>query len=1003
MVKNIWITRCGIHQSRDEEANQQFTFAELAQYLMSDQSVIEEKELSHLESVYPNVEDRVSYLKKERYPNIIQGAGKSLDEASDHWNQLYFLDYDIKDWTTGIQGMKDCIQKLAEQFPNHFLVMPSNRFGIHLVLATDSQSYNPAEHLYYAITAYRIIKMFNPVFKKDDLHEQVMDPSFFNNFNQRMNLNLYTFCQNHMYRTKDFIAVNPSPIPYPFPHRICSFDNYRQNVTDEEKKVISWYEKKLYGSKKKEILTSCIQTNISTVSGNRFDINRNFSIPGVEHTGNALRWRIVAILYKEVGYEDAKRVITSSFVQVGEMLAALETVCRNPSGMYMSSNYLIEQFVKRCVLYWNQSTTPITLSPGQYLSDHKQTIMWHLQQGSIYLNSSSNSGKTELIKNLIRELEKCIIIVPQKSILYSKFGNDPELAEYIIETRQIGNIDTLPNKVICIWDTFAKLSANRNLSDYYVLLDETHNFIAQLSFRGVIFDVLESLKNIPHQLWMTGTPLGEEKLMGTHIPLTFVKPAETKYIIHPIYLDTNSKKAYLKYMEAFLDDKLSKERMVFVYDNYDHQEWGAFLEQKAARYASVYRDTDDVKEINTECQTSKDAVISTCYLGEGVDIKGYEEVDVVIPTNRFVSEVNIRQFMKRFRDAETVNVYLIQYTNTTDNRMPYDRNDLIFYKQYLEGLADPFNERNPLHDEALMIDRMTREDVVRIATDKRYQQLYDTFFRYMSTPFNIYMSYLLRLSADVVIVNDIKTVPVSEDGVKPSQAKTPVLLEYINKFYMGLAHRVKDESSYDEVIKEVEYYVNSSVPLDRREIRMLLEIIHAADELGCLKDCGLYFRHQDGSINWGDIKKFCEHIHMKMDLLNRRITLTSSIFNCMLKGEREMDRIDKTCAKLNFKITDKPSFKEQVQNYKSRVQQGLSWEGKWLRMIDKGYDSIFKPKAVWLTLPKCKPVSIVCIATNETKSFRSEKECMSFLGITKPTFKSFVAGKSKLNKTWRVQ
>lgn len=503
---------------------------------------------------------------------------------------------------------------------------------------------------------------------------------------------------------------------------------------------------------------------------------------------------------------------------------------------------------------------------------------------------------------------------------------------------------------------------------------------------------------------MTGTPLGEEDLMGTHTPLTFVKRAETKYIIHPIYLDTNSKKAYIKYMKTFIDGEISNGKMVFVYDNYDHQEWGEFLENKAARYASVYKDTDDVIEINTDCRTSKDAVISTCYLGEGVDIKGYKEVDVVIPTNRFVSEVNIRQFIKRFRDAETVNVYLIQYTNTTDNRMPYDRNDLMFYKQYLQGLADPFNERNPLHDEALMINKMTREDAVRIATDRRCQQLYNAFFRYMSTPFNIYMSYLLRLSVDDVKVNDIMTVPVSEDGSKPSQVNNPALVDYINNYYMALAYRVEDAFSYDAVIKEVESYVNPPAPLDRREIRTLLEIIHAADELGCLKDCALYFRYQDGSINWRGIKSFCQHINMKMDMLNGRITLASGISDCMQSGKKLMERVDMTCAKLNFTIAGKPSFREQVQNYKSRAQQGLSCEGKWLRMIDKGYDSIFKPKDVTSTRPKCKPVSIVCIATNETKSFSSEKECRSFLGgISKPTFKSFVEGKSKLNQTWKVQ
>ena len=757
LVSEIWLTKAGLHQTRDEEANECYTFQRLWDEInrMGDYE-------EYFNSMHSYQEDIIiEHLKKNVNRNIIQGAGKTLDEAGDKWNRLYFLDFDIKQWTAGVQGMKDCITELSKTFPNHILIKPSNRFGIHVVLAANNQYYNPAEHLYYAFIAHRIVCRYNPVFKEAELYKQVMDPAFFNSFNQRMNMNIFSFYGGNRYMIKDFAAFNLTPKPYSI--LIQNFDEYACILSDEERSVVDKYSYKMYGSRKKSISTCSTKISAIPVTGSRINVDRHFCLPGVEYSGNALRWRIVATLFNEVGYDEAKAIISSSFVQVNEMLSALDTICKDSTGKYQFTNYLIEQYVRKFILDPITAPQPIYLSQDEYLSDHIKLIEDRLHQGSVYLVSSPNTGKTELIKKLVRRFDKCIIIVPQHSILASKFETSEFLKRFIIKTQDVNKLSYLPSTIICIWDTFEKLSRKYDLSEYYLFLDEVHNFIVQFGFRDVIMRVLESLKKIPHQLWLTGTPCGEEDLMGKHVRIDFEKQAATKYNVYPIQLQTNSYSRYLGCVMGFLNKEIQYKRRVFVYDNYCHNIWTNYLKGHAAHYVSIYKDSDDVKEIDQTCKSSKEVVVNTSYLGEGVDIKGYQEVDLLIPTNRFISEVNVRQFIKRFRDAAVVNVYLVQYTDTIDNQMPYKEEEIKMYTDYVKGLSQSRNEQNPIIDKALQISHLKRKYIKMIGSDSRYQRLYNAFFRYMSTPFNIYLAYSLRRGVDTVAVNSIESLLVDAE------------------------------------------------------------------------------------------------------------------------------------------------------------------------------------------------------------------------------------------------
>ena len=229
----------------------------------------------------------------------------------------------------------------------------------------------------------------------------------------------------------------------------------------------------------------------------------------------------------------------------------------------------------------------------------------------------------------------------------------------------------------------------------------------------------------------------------------------------------------------------------------------------------------------------------------------------------------------------------------------------------------------------------------------------------------------------------------------------PELQAYVNSNYKRIAHWIDECVAYDEVISNIESELQQGDLPYRKELRMLMEIIRSADNLGCLEDCARKFVNNQGCISWGRIRRFCADIRLYMDILNKEKTLYTNIYPRMLEGEKLRKRIDKTCSLLMFPVTGKPAFRDQVAKYKDSVRKGLSLSERSKNLFEPTFISIFKPKKE--TKPKAKPVVIVCIATGATRTFSTQKECQEFLGISKPTFKSFAEGSSKLNKTWRLQ
>lgn len=212
---------------------------------------------------------------------------------------------------------------------------------------------------------------------------------------------------------------------------------------------------------------------------------------------------------------------------------------------------------------------------------------------------------------------------------------------------------------------------------------------------------------------------------------------------------------------------------------------------------------------------------------------------------------------------------------------------------------------------------------------------------------------------------------------------------------------LNEYSTYDEVISHIEGVLGQEELPYRTGLRKLLEIISEADKLGCLEDCTKFFVDNKGMIIWGKIHRFCQDIQLKIKILNNECTLFSTIFDRMKDGDKRKERIDKSCSLLRFRVTGKPAFRDQVAKYKDSVRKGLSLSERSKEIFTPTFISIFKPKKE--TKPKAKPVIIVNIATGATRTFSTQKECQEFLGISKPTFKSFAAGSSKLNKSWRLQ
>lgn len=147
------------------------------------------------------------------------------------------------------------------------------------------------------------------------------------------------------------------------------------------------------------------------------------------------------------------------------------------------------------------------INSNQYLGDIRELLLDDLGRITL-LEAGAGVGKTEMVKQLVRDGKKIIMVMPFTSTIKSKVENDPDW--YFSYGNRKPRLDVSRGLSLTI-DKFSHL----NLMDIktagfdYIFIDESH-LMFQSEYRPVMSKVIEMIRNteIPIVL-MSGTPSGE--------------------------------------------------------------------------------------------------------------------------------------------------------------------------------------------------------------------------------------------------------------------------------------------------------------------------------------------------------------------------------------------------------------------------------------------------------------------------------------------------------------
>lgn len=913
-------------------------------------------------------EEEVSTLKKKVNENFSQMTvkdykpGLSLLSDIDTFAGVYIYDFDLT-WKgkvvdeetreNALNTISKCVDRIAQELPNYIIIKPSNRGGINVIVKSATDSFDDKEYLTYAMAIKKIIDSLPFTYKHLNIGKpDFADLSFLKNHRQLLSSNPIFTIVGETFSTWAWSKYQD----YPMCYTECEWKELYKSFTDKEKNFIN---NELVQTRRIKELdktpqalvvpkSCCIQP--TRVSG-KYDLNKSFQIPGVPFRGNELRYRIVKILTRkvqELGLEglDVSRIIDENFVQSDEMIRQINSV----KDYICPDNKVLERWVYKNILTPNtQSIPPTMLKTNEYLADYEESITKALYDKNVYLISPPGTGKTDLFKHLFKKLDKVLIVVHQKNILTSKFLSEDELAQKVISSENKEEIlaairskrtEAIPEKMICIWNTFSDIlnafGGNTSyLDQYFLLFDESHNFVSQNFRMETIFPICNYLSHRDKRcLLTTGTNLGESQVLNQEhcVTMSFDKEPQTKYAFYPLKIDGSAvDKQVARYamQERIERDLITKNyNMALVYSNHEHSQWA----QEWNGCVHVCRENKQdptVHELLSKGHIGTGGctrVVTTCYMSEGTDLTGYDKVLVVIPVDECVRKHEVEQIIHRFRDAKTVDVIICQWRDAYPDTGVYSDTEWNEMSKYLNDIRLGEHTRNCLINENLGMDYLNTAIALTMSQSKTLRELIVQYNIMARLPMTVCHVEEMKEFCEQYTVQDIEHITINEIGVVSNTPAIKVCPQLDTLIYENqeliLDKLVNSPTPYnglDEmecIIEELSEELSFDFSHNYGDMTCRLSLLLQAVHQFIYPDVITYF-YDNGVFDWSQIKDFIRVIQQRDGLYINHYN--SDCYATKKKEESQRKRIKAWNARLNIDIEQAgKSFVDIVLAYKNQ-------------------------------------------------------------------------------------
>ncbi len=385
--------------------------------------------------------------------------------------------------------------------------------------------------------------------------------------------------------------------------------------------------------------------------------------------------------------------------------------------LYDSIDQNVYKLDNPCIIHESPNTYDYHLKSNQYLGDIRYQLLNDAGMISL-IDAGAGTGKTEMVKQLVREGKKILLVMPFTSTIKSKVENEPDW--YWSYANRKPKLDAARGLAVTV-DKFSNMNLMevKDAGYEYIFIDESH-LLFQSEYRPVMSKVIEMVRNteIP-VIMMSGTPIGETVFFPDIVHLRVKKDdlrkkeirvfqAETSFdmmahMARHMALDITQGKRILFPTNRGTIFKEEVEAAVRYFLEND-PDCGVFRDVKFEYYKKSNVGEKFIDDINFS-KSIKDIDVLFCstYLSVGVDI--LDQYDFAIYIDDIWMPQELEQFANRIRSRDLyVNIFVALY-DSQGNRLieksvkPLNmqlNEDEVRDVQSLLQLCNSMIERNPV-------------------------------------------------------------------------------------------------------------------------------------------------------------------------------------------------------------------------------------------------------------------------------------------------------------------
>ena len=375
----------------------------------------------------------------------------------------------------------------------------------------------------------------------------------------------------------------------------------------------------------------------------------------------------------------------------------------------------IDNIENPTLLRESPNTKEYHIKSNEYLGNIKWQILKDCGMITL-IEAGAGVGKTEMVKSLVKDGKRIMMVMPFTSTIKSKVEN-VEGWQYVYGNKKI-RLDSGDSIALTV-DKFSRLNLLelKESGFDYIFLDESH-LLFQSEYRPVMPKVIEMIRNTQVPIiMMSGTPVGETVFFDDIVHLKVIKEETRKKEFH-VVITEKPEDNFNHMVNCMAKDIVNGKRILFptnkgtLYKTKLEAQLANILDAKYGYKKKIivnYYKKSNVGEsfmddVNIE-KTVKKTTVLLCsnYLSVGVDI--LDRFDFNIYFNDIWMPQEIEQFANRLRSHD---LYINLFVNKCDKdgnslgitsfkplNMKYSDEEKKFYKSVID-LCNGMLARNPI-------------------------------------------------------------------------------------------------------------------------------------------------------------------------------------------------------------------------------------------------------------------------------------------------------------------